>query len=625
MMERSWKAAVWAPWAALALLAGSSVGAAQQGAPPRPPVSPPRAVPARPAPAPGNAAPAQPQPAAPAAPAQPAPPENPLLRPLSLEARAAPVGDLVAQLSAAINVPMSADAALGQQRVSLLAASSTVSGLQGALASLFRTGWRATGEGEDVSYRLVNDPQLYAQAARLRAERRALLLTRLLEVERIMRAQDGSALAARLRGQVAERRPDLPPASVDQITPDFLRQTLLLGPLRLGIAQNLLRTGSVAVSFRSLPVAYQELMAQFFAEQFQAHLAGLQVASAEISGPLLPESVLVPAMLSSPQARLEYRFLYGDRWSDELLMVRVGLPDNFATAYLPGALFDLPDYASLYPEGQVKPVAAELGRTVRVSVDSDAETWDQALLRVARETGINVLSDSFPRPGIFHPVGLEATITGPTLGDLLDKMAERYGYTWWKVGDWYVFRNRLWAEELRVQVPESLLQSIGAGVDRTGGLTPENLLSLAALTDEQLLTLHLYGSAAGSAYARPDDLNMNEIRLARSGLTLYGQMTEAQRTLVRTTGIPVTLMTPAQQALFTSIAAERSAAINPADREDWRFRISDQFERRRLGTGWAEVGTLQITFDFGQNGSRTAILAVRAPAVEAPKTRETAE
>jgi hypothetical protein len=66
---------------------------------------------------------------------------------------------------------------------------------------------------------------------------------------------------------------------------------------------------------------------------------------------------------------------------------------------------------------------------------------------------------------------------------------------------------------------------------------------------------------------------------------------------------------------MVNIAEERGAQLDFTDAENWRFRTVEQYERRRLG-GWAEVGTLQLQLDFGQNGGRAATLAIRAPSQE---------
>lgn len=535
-------------------------------------------------------------------------PDPRLAKELSVEARAAAVDDLAVRLGRAVGVSLEADPVLAGRRVTLIAPKTTVAGLQAALAALYRTAWRPLGPGPAPGYRLQANRTLEEAARRLSEQRRAAFLARLVVMGQSLRPRTEGATAAAVRADVARRQPVLPPDAVAAITPEYLRQTVLMTPVRQGMFGLLLRTGSALTPLAVLPPEYQRLFGEFFREQFQS------------AAPAGATPGLAEAILSSPRARLDYRLLYGDRWTGPLVLARVGAPDNWATAMLPAALFDLPDFSALYPEASRRPVEAEAYRRVDLQLDPEAQTWEQALTAIARAAEINVLSDAFLRPEVFRPAGKPAPILAGTLAELLDRACAYYGCYWWKAGDYYLFRSRNWADEERAAVPERLLQSLGTALTSGARLPPNDLASLAALSDEQLLTMHLYGSAPGLPVAPPEAFDFNEIQLARNGLTLFAQLDAPQRQLALGAGMPYLAMSPSQQQLFAQLAAERGAADGRAEVDRWSFRVQDQFRRQRHPGGWASVGAVQLLFELGSGGTRAVELAVRAPVVEQEKS-----
>ena len=540
-------------------------------------------------------------------------PDTRLTREVALEIRAAELESVLAQLSSALGVKLDAEQEMNPQRITVFAPRASIGSLQNGLAGLLKTEWRTLEDTGGPRYRLLYNTRIQAQANELRAQRRLSFVRSLLTTEQALRTgTNQAAVAAQVRAAVQQRLPHLPHTAIEAITPDYLRQTLLLFPLRLGMSAPLIRSGSVAVPFRNLPPAYQVLMAGFYTEQ---RSAGADVAT-------VSEASQDLAVLESPSAELAYRLLYGDHWAGTVLLTMIGAPDVWATAMLPSALYAVPDYASLYPEATVRPTDTELGQEIGTKIDTSALSWDQAITAVAREAKIQVLSDSYPRPALFRPEGMDPVLIGSTLGATLDRLSQVYGYVWWKQGDWYLFRHRMWAEEQRVSVPERLLRSMGASLAKTEHLSPENLMSLAALSEEQLLTLHLYGSAGGKTVAPLSAFNLDDVSVARAGLIMYGQMTEPQRQLATGLGLPFPLMSPTQQVLFVRLAAERDVLVNPNEQDLWKFRLSDQFQRERLAGGWAEIGRVKMTFDYGQAGMRTTELAIRTPAAERPTARQ---
>jgi hypothetical protein len=64
------------------------------------------------------------------------------------------------------------------------------------------------------------------------------------------------------------------------------------------------------------------------------------------------------------------------------------------------------------------------------------------------------------------------------------------------------------------------------------------------------------------------------------------------------------------------IAYDRLLPLTFFEQERWRFRVTDTLRREKLPAGWAHVGTLRFTFDYGHGGTRVTDLALRLPAVD---------
>lgn len=552
-----------------------------------------------------------------AAPAEP-PADARLGKAFSLEVRAATVGSVFDKLSSAMGVRMDADRAVAGERITLYAPKATVGGLQDAVGALYQSGWSAVGLGEETRYHLRGNESLLSRAEQLRTQRRQQFVTRLLALEQEVGNGSAAAAAARLKVEVERRRPDLPQSSLDQITADYVSQAMLVGPLRFGVAPTLVRSGFGWAPLNRLSDPAQRMATSFYLAQGSSPVEanGARPASA-------PAANLDPNALLWPRARIEYRLLYGDRWAGNVLLTRIGTSDSWANALLSSALFPLPDYGSLYTDVIKRPTDATSYKQVDVKIDPTVQSWDQVLSALSKGANINVLSDAYLRPDVFRPVEPKRILSGYTLTNLLDHIADYYGCVWWKEGDFYIFRNRMWAEEQRVSVPDRLLQTMGSSLAENEGLSPGALNGLAALTEEQLLTLHLYGSAVGNPDAPASAFDFEEASLVHAGFMLLSQMTEAQRTQARGRGLPYTLMTPVQQYLFASLAYDRGIALNPYEVDAWGFQYEDRFDRRKLGAGWAEVGQITMDFNCGPSGNRRAKLAARVPAYEkATKTEE---
>lgn len=536
--------------------------------------------------------------AAPPAPAE----ETSETRKLNLEARAAGVGAFLDKVGEALEVRLRADPELGQQRLTIAAKDVALPQLRTALEALYEARWRATGRDEKTGlssdWHLVHNESLQARAGEARARRREALLRGLLVLRETALRAGPDARARGLRDELARRSPALPAHLREQVDASMLQDLSLLQLLSGTAGETLLRDGSVWTPARRLPPAPRRAFGAFFARG--------------APGP--------GTLIDHPQARVEYRVLYGDGWSGPSLLLRAGWSDRWATRLFPGFLAGLDDDAGLLTGPASRAVDAEFRKPVSVEIDAAALTWDQALLNFARAAGVSVLSDSFPRPSPTALPGGEARIRGSDVGHTLDRLCAAYGYVWWKSGPFYLFRHRYWSEESRVEVPSALLPDLGRTVDRSGRLSNADLVALSALDDERLLSLRLYGSSEGLPAAPADAFDFNELQLTRAGLTLFGQMNDHLRELARADGAPYRLMNAEQRRTLEATARDRGIPLDTRDEAGPSFRLKDRFIREKGSGGWVQNGGIRLEFDYGGGVTRWTYLSLRLPAA-APTPR----
>jgi hypothetical protein len=562
-----------------------------------------------------SSTPSQPPPAGPTAPAPPGavptPAGQPALaatsRKFALEVRAAAVGEVASRLGSALGVPLSVEAPLAEQRIMARAAETTLTEVMRASGQLLGSAWEASPTG---GHRLPRGAAMETAAAQLVADRRSGLLRRLLAIGLAMGRSTAPSYPAQLRASLAERRPDLPPDLLQEVDADYLSYTLLLGPLHGALERSLTGAGFAALPVRSLSSAYQELAVRFLAN----HLAG---AGAGGASPPDPATALQHAILTlnQPQARLEYRLFYGDEWAEELVVIRAGSPDHWATATLAGVLAALPDGRSLYPQAEAAATGEELGRPVPQSIPLAGQSVDQVLSALANAQGLQVMADSYARPPVFRPQPPGEIRAGTTVREALDIVARAYGYFWWKQDGWYLFRHRLWPEEARVAVPDSLLRSLGEVARAGNRLDHDSLALLAELSDEQLLSLNLAGRAEGRPTAPVAALELGQLDLARRGLQFYRSLTSPQRELAIGTGLPFSYLFPNQQREFAVLAYDYGYPVDPDAADSLSFRLAQSFAS---GAGGALNGMLVFQFALAPGVTRTAKLSLRLPAPPSP-------
>jgi len=72
------------------------------------------------------------------------------------------------------------------------------------------------------------------------------------------------------------------------------------------------------------------------------------------------------------------------RGPGEVLLIRAGAGDTWAQAIMPSVLYPLADFGSLYPDAGGRAWATELREKVDLTIDPSTQTWDQALMAIAR-------------------------------------------------------------------------------------------------------------------------------------------------------------------------------------------------------------------------------------------------
>ena len=555
-----------------------------------------------------------------------------LRKKLDLEVRSAALGDVLDQLSRALKVKLAAEPRLADQRITVYAEGINVAEFQVALTGLLRGPWRRLGgEGKKARYLMAENDRLASRVLQLRRRRRRKLVDGwLATAERIQQLRPEEH-AAYLRAQLRSRRPDLPAERIALVDVDYLRQAILLHPLRIVGSKRLARNGIFWAPASRL-TAQQRAMYSAFARERMARRARSS-RSGDSAGPDGRPSSPTPAAgggeaenrpapplpanvgnLDYPEARIEYRLIYGDRWSDTVLLVRVGAPDDWATATLPGVMYDLPDYSTLYPDARVPAVDSEVYKRVPGRFDFDRMTFDQGLSAVAKTAKIRAIADSYQRPEIHRPPLASRIVQGYTLKETLDRLARLHGYFWWKQNGWYFFRHRYWGEEARVSVPDHIYQLLGERVAAgKGRLTASGMRTLSGLSLEQLMTLHLTGTAAGERVANEEAFNLNEIEWCHSGLALLRRMNADQLERALDKGLPASAMSPGQQAVLERVAREHGFPLDPAGAASWGLRVASNFRRVAGGERPVYAGAIRFDFSFGSGQQRRAEIAVRLP------------
>jgi len=360
---------------------------------------------------------------------------------IAVDVRSAPLADVLARASGATGVPMAAAGAAGDQRVTLHAGHVTAGELQEALRDLLRLRVSERGTGATARYSFAEDPHFAGQQEAWRLRQTNAFM------EALRRTADGFApgreaeMVRSVRQRFRQQHPEVSDAMLAPVTADYLRQSLLLLALPPVMRGQLARSGWV-----SLPVAWLSPSTQLLLRAFAQNGPGWAAMGEDAlgGGPLVP--------------RVQYRLLYGDRWTGPMLLAQVGAPGEWTSAMLPFILFRQRDDSALYPEAAERPDDPDVWRRVPPRFETVGKDWDTVLDELAKGMGIKLAADSYARPWLFNADRPLPEIAGIPLRDALDRLCQQHGYFWWKQNGWYLLRSRTWTEESRVAVPDRLLR-----------------------------------------------------------------------------------------------------------------------------------------------------------------------
>jgi hypothetical protein len=545
---------------------------------------------------------------------------------LAIDVRSAPLADVVEGMAAAGGVTLRLGRALkpststgaGDQRITLYADRASVGDFQHVVAALLRLQWTqdepearsggqaSTGRSRALSYTLDEDPQARSQASALRRRQANHFLNGVQATAAAVASPASSATYARhLRDTFGRGHPEFDARTLEKIDVDFLRQALLATPLTLSLRSQLTQSRWISFPLGWLDDAHAALMTAFLYGEPGAGAAEGQAAA------LLRNA----DALAQTGARLQYRLVFGDRWTDTLLVTQVGAPGNWRTAILPSILYRDEDGSAIYPESRKRSGDASTWRRLPPRFQPVAGSWDDTLVRLARAMKINVASDSYLRPQIFDIDQKASEVAGLPLRDALDRLCRAYGMFWWRDGDWYLFRSRTWVEEENVAVPDRFLRRWTESVRQDGSLSADDLDLLGTLGDEQIMTLNLLaasspvGGVADGTGAVLSALDLDGAWLAQAGLLLFRSLAPAQRQLALNGGLPALWLAPTQQQFFAAVAAELGFAPEPAALSEWGFAIEQRFPRTP-GERGPVSGAVSLVWRFGPALRRVAEVAV---------------
>jgi hypothetical protein len=485
----------------------------------------------------------------------------------------------------------------GDLRVTLHAARTTPSELQGALRDLLRLRVSRRGTEGQESTALSLDPRLSAQADAWRLRQADATLRGFLRIaDQLLTGHENDTV----RGQqerFRQEHPEFPKAALAVLNASYLRQSLLLTPLTPAARGQLTSSGWLWFPLAWLLPDDQALLASF------AHRGPGRAA--------VEESQWQSGVTG---ARVQYRLLYGDRWTDQMLLAQVGTPGAWSMAMLPSILVRAKDASSLYPQAADHADDADVWRRLPSRFDVAGKDWDTVLIELATAMQIKLAADSYSRPWLFNTDRQLPEIAGIPLRDALDRLCQQHGYFWWKQNGWYLLRSRNWVEESRVAVPDRLLRGWLDSARIKGGLTDADLLQMATLTDEQLLTLNLRSLPAGEVQFPGTGFDPDAAALMAQSLSLFRSLPPAQREMALGGGLPALWLPPPQQALFAGIAALAGTPLLPEEAETWSFRVNQEFSTVS-SPGHPPSGSVIAEWRFGPAESLRATVFVGDPSI----------
>jgi len=136
------------------------------------------------------------------------------------------------------------------------------------------------------------------------------------------------------------------------------------------------------------------------------------------------------------------------------------------------------------PEEPAPPLPA--ARLVE-GVAAGARAWADRLERLARATGLPVLSDAYRAPPVTDALGAGDRPSPNRDAAALDSLCRAPGYVWWKHGGALLFRKRDWPVQRAHEPPDDFLDRMAARLrPRNGMPTLDDILLVRELTQAQI-------------------------------------------------------------------------------------------------------------------------------------------
>lgn len=248
-----------------------------------------------------------------------------------------------------------------------------------------------------------------------------------------------------------------------------------------------------------------------------------------------------------------------------------------------------PDEPALHEKFAFKPQSAD---------------FREVLAELAKSTGLSVVSDSY---GL--PLGMMPSKTGELeLKEILDSIAQGYGYNWEKHGSVLELRDEKWYQKRAALIPQAWVQAWRDTLKKTGTLEIGDLAQIAELTFEQVRVNLIPDEVLSRA-------NLLGIYFSnRDVLRLYGALSEDQRAaLFSAQGFDLYTLSPEQWGLAEKLISSWNASYLSVT--DLPIVISGRAER---------VGKqFKYSFTIAAEGSDPIKLSFMSPLYVEPEPTQT--
>ncbi|MGQ9764413.1 MAG: hypothetical protein ACUVRS_07515 [Armatimonadota bacterium] len=176
----------------------------------------------------------------------------------------------------------------------------------------------------------------------------------------------------------------------------------------------------------------------------------------------------------------------------------------------------------------------------------------EVMAELSKVTGFSIVSDSyFVTLATVRLMRNKHEDEERELKDILDTLAECYGYNWEKHGEVLEFRDKKWYQKRAALIPQDWIKAWREKLKKTGTLEIDDLTQIASLSPEQLRE----NIASEEVFARANLMSIYFVH--RDTLRLYGALDENQRAALFSGGLDMHLLTPDQLKLAEKLLNHR--------------------------------------------------------------------